>query len=245
MFPDALEAGPPGPISTATGEIVLDLDGVTVTDDHGTVRVRSATVVARRGEIVGIAAVEGSGHRELLRVMAGLVPPSDGRASLPPRIALVPADRLREALIPEFTLVENVALRGAGTRRGLMPWKSLAHTTSALIQRYGIASPSPHAPARALSGGNQQRLVVARELSEALDLVVADDPTRGLDLRASAFVHEQLRDVAARGALVVVHMSDLDELLALATRIVVVFHGTVRDLPPVREAVGRGMLGGL
>ena len=86
---------------------------------------------------------------------------------------------------------------------------------------------------------------MARELSEALDLVVADDPTRGLDLRASAFVHEQLRDVAARGALVVVHMSDLDELLALATRIVVVFHGTVREVPPVREAVGRGMLGGL
>jgi len=244
IFPETLEAAPPTPMTPSAGETVVELAGVTLTDARGVIRVRSATLSARRGEIVGVAAVEGSGHRELLRAVAGLDQPSDGRVTLPQRIAVVPAERLRDALIAEFTLVENVALRGAGTRRGLMPWESLAQTTDALIDRYDIAAPSAAVPARALSGGNQQRLVIARELSGELDLVVADDPTRGLDFRASAFVHGRLRDVAARGAAVVVHMSDLDELLSLATRMIVAFHGAVREVPPVRDAVGRAMLGG-
>ena len=244
IFPETLETAPPTPTPPSTGETVVELTDVALTDARGVIRVRSATLSARRGEIVGLAAVEGSGHRELLRAMAGLARPSAGRVMLPQRIAIVPADRLRDALIAEFTLVENVALRGAGARRGRMPWASLAQTTDALIERYGIVAPSATVPARALSGGNQQRLVLARELSGELDLVVADDPTRGLDYRASAFVHERLRDVAARGAAVVVHMSDLDELLSLATRMIVAFHGTVRVVPPVREAVGRAMLGG-
>jgi general nucleoside transport system ATP-binding protein len=244
IFSDAPEATASSHAPPTAGETILELVGVTVVDNRGQVLVRSATLSARRGEIVGVAAVEGSGHRELLRVMAGLLPPSDGRASLPRRIAIVPAERLRDALIPEFTLVENVALRGAGDRRGLTPWASLAQSTSALIDRYGIAAPSATTSARALSGGNQQRLVLARELSGELDLVVADDPTRGLDLRASAFVHDQLRHVASRGAAVVVHSSDLDELLSLATRILVVFHGTVREATSDRDVVGRAMLGG-
>ena len=244
IFPDAAPAAPVRSAAASPGEAVLDLDGVTVADTRGVVRVRSATLSVRRGEIVGIAAVEGSGHRELLRVTAGLVQPLHGNASLPGRIAVVPADRLRDALIPQFTLVENVALRGAGDRRGLVPWTSLTDATTALIDRYGIVASSAQAPAQALSGGNQQRLVLARELFGELDLVVADDPTRGLDLRAAAFVHEQLRDVAARGAAVVVHSSDLDELLSIATRMLVVFHGVLREVTADHEAVGRAMLGG-
>jgi general nucleoside transport system ATP-binding protein len=244
IFPDAAPGVPARSAAASPGEAVVDLDGVTVVDNRGVVRVRSATLNVRRGEIVGIAAVEGSGHRELLRLIAGLTRPLHGRASLPARIAVVPAERLRDAVIAEFSLVENVALRGAGNRRGLMPWKSLTDATTALIDRYGIVASSAQAPAQALSGGNQQRLVLARELDGELDLVVADDPTRGLDLRAAAFVHEQLRDVAARGAAVVVHSSDLDELLSMATRVLVVFHGEVREVTADHEAVGRAMLGG-
>lgn len=244
IFPEAPTTAPlsDSPRSTP-GAVVLDLDGVTVVDDRGAVRLRSATLQARRGDIVGVAAVEGSGHRELLRVFAGLTRPTEGRASLPRRIAVVPADRMRDALIPAFTLTENVALRGAGERHGLMSWRDLAQTTSALIDAYGIVAPSAHAAARELSGGNQQRLVLARELSGELDLVVADDPTRGLDIRASAFVHEQLRQVAARGAAVVVHSSDLDELLSVATTMLVVFHGAVRQVSLDRDVIGRAMLG--
>ena len=244
IFPDAPETAALVPPPATTGEIALDLAGVSVRDARGMMRVRSASLSARRGEIVGVAAVEGSGHRELLRVIAGLVTPAEGRASLPRRIALVPAERMRDALVAEFSLVENVALRGAGQRRGLMPWRQLAGTTGELIDRYGIVTPSAVAPARTLSGGNQQRLVLARELSGDVDLVVADDPTRGLDLRSAAFVHDRLREIAARGAAVVVHTGDLDELLALATRIVVVYHGEVREVPADRDAIGRAMLGG-
>lgn len=243
-FPDAPPSTPFTSAPPSPGETVLELDGVTIVDDRRAVRVDSATLQVRRGEIVGIAAVEGSGHRELLRVIAGLTQPVKGRASLPRRIAVIPADRLRDALIPEFTLVENVALRGAGDRSGLMPWKPLADATTALIDQYDIVAPSANVPTRTLSGGNQQRLVLARELSGELDLVVADDPTRGLDLRAAAFVHGQLRDVAARGAAVVVHSSDLDELLSIATRVIVVFHGAVREVSSDHDAVGRAMLGG-
>jgi simple sugar transport system ATP-binding protein len=243
IFPDAPPTAAPF-APPASGEIVLGLDDVTVVDARGAVRVRSANLSARRGEIVGVAAVEGSGHQELLQVIAGLQRPVSGTATLPRHIAIVPADRLRDALIPGFTLVENVALRGARDRRGVMPWETLASETNALIDRYGIVAPSPAIRAHALSGGNQQRLVLARELSGEPDLVVADNPTRGLDLRASAFVHEQLRDVAGRGSAVVVHTSDLDELLSLATRVLVVFHGAVREVPAERDAVGRAMLGG-
>ena len=124
-----------------------------------------------------------------------------------------------------------------------MPWRTLTDRTFAILKRFNIVAPSPRARAQMLSGGNQQRLVVGRELEQQVDLIVADNPTRGLDLRATAFVHDQLREAAAGGAAVVVHSSDLDELLPLATRILVVFHGEVREAGLSRDEVGRAMLG--
>ena len=111
------------------------------------------------------------------------------------------------------------------------------------MTRFDVRASSASAPARTLSGGNQQRLVLARELDAEPVLVVADQPTRGLDLRATADVHERLRQARATGAAVVLHSADLDEILALADRIVVVAQGTLRDVGMDREAVGRAMLG--
>jgi simple sugar transport system ATP-binding protein len=125
----------------------------------------------------------------------------------------------------------------------LIDWRAVADHTTDLLRRFHIVAPSARGRAGALSGGNQQRLVVARELAPDVDLVVADNPTRGLDLRATTFVHDQLRKAAALGALVVVHSSDLDEILSLATRVFVVFHGAVRQVALNREDVGRAMLG--
>ena len=156
---------------------------------------------------------------------------------------MVPADRLRDAVVPEFTLVENVALRGAGARRGLARWPDMTKRTEAAIRRFGVVAASAHAPLRTLSGGNQQRLVLARALDEPVDLVVADNPTRGLDVRATAFVLSQLRGAARAGAAVVVHSSDLDELLAVSTRVLVTYQGSVREFPVDRDVVGRAMLG--
>lgn len=242
MFPDTVERAE---ISTrlAPGDTIVRAEAIAVLDARGVHRIGGASFRIGRHEIVGVAAVEGSGHRELLGAVAGLMPVRSGVIHLPERVALIPADRMREALVLEFSLTENVALHGLGRRRGLMPWRELAGRTAALLERFAIVAPSPSAPARSLSGGNQQRLVVARELEHAVDLVVADNPTRGLDIRASAFVHDQLREAAARGAAVVFHSGDLDELLSIATRVLVVFHGAVNECGLDRDAVGRAMVG--
>ena len=243
MFPDATASVPTVPIvPTAASAVVARLADAGIGGARGQA-VRGASFELRRGEIVGVAAIEGSGHRELLNALAGLTGAEKGTIELPERIALIPANRARDAAIGEFTLAENVALHGLAKRRGLMPWRAIESNTAALIQRFSIAAPSPRTPLGSLSGGSQQRLVVARELENEVDLVIADNPTRGLDLRASAFVHEQIRLAAARGAAVVVHCGDLDELLALATRVLVVFHGDVRAMGMDRDAISRAMVG--
>lgn len=247
IFPrlSAPSAVPRGTVthSEQSSDILVEATGAAIVDDEGVPRMQSASFALRRGDIVGVAAVEGSGHRELLAMLAGLRAPTSGALRLPPRIALIPADRARDAVIGEFTLTENVALHALGNRRGLMPWNQLARHTERLVEQFSIVAPSAATPLRALSGGNQQRLVVARELAQDVDLVIADNPTRGLDMLASEFVRAHLRLAARRGAAVVVHSSDLDEVLALADRVLVVFHGAVREYPPERDLVGRAVLG--
>lgn len=242
MFPE-MPASVSGGIGSPPADVVVearDLRGVDASTHRG---VHGVSLQLHRHEIVGIAAVEGSGHREMLLALAGRLRPSAGAINLPPSIAFIPADRGRDAIVAEFSLTENVALRDVGRRRGLMPWRDLQSLTSELMSAFGIVASSPQAPARTLSGGNQQRLVVARELKDAVDLVVADNPTRGLDMQSTEFVHQRLRDAAARGAAVVVHSSDLDEVLGLATRVLVVFRGEVREVGHDRDTVGRAMLG--
>lgn len=241
IFPDAPEPPPVTPVDL--GDPVATLDGAACDGGAGRAILTATTLRVRAGEIVGIAAVEGSGHRELMALLGGLLAPSGGRATLPRRIAMIPSDRIRDALVPDFSILDNVALRGAGARRGQMPWRDLSAKAAGIVERFSIRAPGVSAAVRTLSGGNQQRLVIGRELADEVDLVIADDPTRGLDLRASRFVHDQLRAAAAAGAGVVFHSSDLDEVLAMATRVIVVYHGTVSDVPADREVVGRAMLG--
>ena len=241
IFPEAPE--PDVVVPSAVGEPVAVLDHAACDGIPGRTTLHPTTARVHRGEIVGIAAVEGSGHRELIGLLGGLLAPTAGRVELPPRIAVIPSDRLHDALVPDFTLVENVALRGAGARSGRMPWAELSARTARIVDRFSIRTHGVSARARTLSGGNQQRLVIGRELADQVDLVIADDPTRGLDLRASRFVHEQLRVAAASGAGVVFYSSDLDEMLAIASRVLVVYHGAVSELDARRETVGRAMLG--
>lgn len=242
IFPEVLERSPVSAIAEA-GRVVVRALSVDIRNSRGGSGISDASFELRAGEIVGVAAVEGSGHRELLRALTGLLAPARGALQLPDAIAIIPADRTREALIPEFTLTENLALRGAGARSGLMSWPALRVRAMALVERFSIMASSVEAASSTLSGGNQQRFVVGRELESAIDLVVADSPTSGLDIRATSFVRDQLRAAAAQGAVVVVHSGDLDELLSLASRILVVFNGTVREVAGNRDAVGNAMLG--
>ncbi len=231
----------------ATGRVVVRAEQVRVVDGRGVVRVRDATFTLRAGELVGVAAVEGSGQHELLRVLAGRIAPAAGALDRPARVAFVPEDRHRDALLVDGSLVENVALAGAGARRGRVPWGALGARTAGLVAAFDVRGGGPATAAGALSGGNQQKLVVARELAGTDDevpaLVVAENPTRGLDIRASAAVRERLRAARDAGAAVVVYSSDLDEVLALADRVLVVHDGRVHEASRDRGVVGRLMLG--
>ena len=242
IFPEPRVPPPPAANTVTTGA-VLRARGLRLERHGGARAIDDASFEVCAGEIVGIAAVEGSGQHELLRALAGLLQPSGGDLHRPRGAAYIPADRTREALVLPMSLTENVALRDLASRKGRVPWRQLHQRTESLIREFSIAAPGPAASAGALSGGNQQRLVVARELAEAPPLVVADNPTRGLDLQATAFVLDQLRAAAERGAAVVVHSGDLDELLAISSRVLVVHGGRVSPAPLDREAIGRAMLG--
>jgi simple sugar transport system ATP-binding protein len=233
----------------AAGAIVFRAERVGVCDDDGVERVRGASFTVRGGEIVGIVGVEGAGHRELLRALAGRRAATSGTLTRPAVVGFIPDDRHHDAVLLDRSLTENVALRGAGARRGRMPWAALQARTDTLIRAYDVRGAGARAPVRALSGGNQQKLVLARELDDADRLsdfplaIVAENPTRGLDVRASADVAARLRAARDGGAAVVVYSSDLDEVLALASRVLVAYAGTVREVPATRDLVGRAMLG--
>jgi simple sugar transport system ATP-binding protein len=199
---------------------------------------------------VGIAGVEGNGQRELLRAVAGRLHPLRGRREVAGPVGFIPEDRTTEGLIPTLSLTENVVLGSRADdpwiRRGRVDWRVARARTAALLAEYEVVAPGPDVPAAALSGGNQQKVVVARELARQPRVVVAENPTRGLDLRAAAAIHARLRGAAAAGAAVLVYSSDLDEVLALAGRILVASRGTLIEPPPgaSRAQVGELMVTG-
>ncbi|NOT08700.1 MAG: ATP-binding cassette domain-containing protein [Gemmatimonadales bacterium] len=214
------------------------------------VAVRLGALAVRPGELVGVAAVEGNGQREILRAIAGLstsVPAVP--VSVTGRVAFVPEDRTTEGLIPELSLTENVVLGLPGdprwTKGARLDWPAARARTGELLQSFGIRAGGPDALAATLSGGNQQKVVLARALEGAPRVLVAENPTRGLDIRATALVHERLRAAAAEGVAVIVYSTDLDEVLTLAPRILVVYQGRIREAPPGRDrrTVGAMMLG--
>ena len=244
LVEDALMGDPHrGDTPRPLGEPVVEARQLGVTDARGVVKIRDANFAVHRGEMVGVAAVEGAGHHELLRVLAGRIDPTSGVLRRPERSGFIPEDRQGEALILDFSLTENVVLRDAGSLRGVVDWTEADGRTTSLIQEFGVRAAGSRAPVSSLSGGNQQKLVLARELQDAPALLIAENPTRGLDIQASAMVHTRLGAAASDGTAVILYSSDLDELLALASRILVVFAGTVQDVAHDREAIGRGMLG--
>jgi len=222
---------------TADGAMLVRLEELEVPRESGYgIAVRRATVGICTGEIVGVAAVEGNGQRELLRAVAGRIQPLRGRREVAGPIAFVPEDRTTEGLIPSLSLTENVVL-GSRTgdpwlHRGRVDWRAARARTASLLSEFGIVAAGPGAPAASMSGGNQQKLVVARELARHPRVVVAENPTRGLDLRAASAIHDRLRTAAAEGAAVLVYSSDLDEVLGLADRVLVVARGLVSEARP-------------
>ena len=230
---------------------VVRLESLGVAREGGpNIALRGASLVIGPGEIVGVAAVEGNGQRELLRAVAGRVPSMEGTREVAEPVAFIPEDRTTEGLIPEMTLTENVVLGSSASdpwiRGGRIDWREAQARTAALLEEYAVAAPGPGVLAATLSGGNQQRLVVARELARRPAVVVAENPARGLDIHATATIHARLRRAASEGAAVLFHSSDLDEVLELATRVVVASRGALIEPPlgATRDAIGALMLAG-
>jgi simple sugar transport system ATP-binding protein len=227
----------------ATHDSVISLEHVSVTDARRVPRLRDVSMEVRSGEIVGIAGVEGSGQRELLRVMAGRLAPTSGRVRIPANIGFVPEDRLRDALIPAMTLVENFALKDAGAARGLVRWTSYQSRAQNAIAEHDVRASGTDSTAAELSGGNQQKFVLGRELEGSPAALVVENPTRGLDIRAAAHVLAELRAARASGVAVVVYSSDLDEVLSIADRMIVCFDGHATATAVEADAVARALVG--
>ena len=224
-------------------DIVASVEDAQLTDRRGVTVLRDVNLEIRAGEILGLIGVEGAGQHELLRVLAKRATANRGQVRLPPSPGFVPEDRQRDALVLDFTLAENVALKGAGVRRGRMRWSDIERLSRTLIRDFDVRGGDADRSTRTLSGGNQQRLILARELDGSPQLLVVENPTRGLDIRATQAVHERLRAVARSGAAVVLYSSDLDEVLHLATRIFVLQAAELRECARDRDAIGRAMLG--
>ena len=196
----------------------------------------------KSGEIVGVAALDGAAT-SLLRALSRRNKHLGRTAVLPARIGFVPENRREEALIEEFSLTENLALAGAGNRAGVIQWDQIEDQASGIISRFNVIASGPDVSPASLSGGNQQRFVLGRELLHDPDLIVLENPTQGLDVNAAGFVHAQLRDARDRGAGVVFYSSDLDEIVELADRVIVVSSRGIRSVGADKNEIGRALLG--
>jgi ABC-type uncharacterized transport system ATPase subunit len=241
----------------------LRLEGLVVKDQAGAVRL-DVSLHVQRGEIVGLAGVEGNGQSQLGEVLAGLLAPAAGRmrvagtdvTGFSPRalsrlgVGIVPEDRHAVGCHLQLSVAENLLLGRLGdyTRFGLLRREPMARAARARMDAYDVRAAGPDAPMASLSGGNQQKVVLARELSlDPLLFLLAAQPTRGLDVGAVESVYAEIRGACARGAGVLLISSELDELLAVADRVLVIYRGRiVGELPggPAhRDEIGALMSG--
>lgn len=224
-----------------TTSLVLDLRNVSYQDERRIERLRNISLQVAEGEIVGVAALEGAASH-MLRIMADRLEPTSGTIKRPSTIGFVPEDRPDEAIIPELSLTENMALADAASRSGTIDWGNISVQAAETVDAFDVKSPGVTSPISALSGGNQQKFVLGRELRNTPRLLVLENPTQGLDVHAAGTIHERIRTAANNGTAVVIYSSDLDELAAISDRVIVVRDGGVISTSADRESVGAVLL---
>ena len=229
-----LGAAPPRQTATVAS---ADLSRIVASLDHANV-----SLEVRSGEIVGIAALDNAAT-PILRMLSRRMKAASGSAVLPAKVGFVPENRIDEALIEDFNLAENVALANAGNRSGVIDWNTIDDRTAEIISKFNVVASGPTASPASLSGGNQQRFVLGRELFNEPDLIVLENPTQGLDVNAAAFVHSQLRQARDRGAGVIFYSSDLDELVEISDRVIVVNNAGVQSVSADKNEIGQALLG--
>jgi simple sugar transport system ATP-binding protein len=251
--------------ASTPGEPLLQVADLHVSDDRGLEKVRGVSLEVRAGEIVGVAGVDGNGQTELIDAIAGLRRATSGRIvvagedvtgdsvkeTLDTGLGHIPEDRQRRGLILDFSLAENLALHDydspPGSRLGWLFPKRLVARARTLLREFDVRGGGPQTRAGGLSGGNQQKVVLAREIDRNPSVLIAAQPTRGLDVGAIEFVHRRLVEERAAGRGILLVSLELEEILSLSDRILVLYEGElVGEFPPsaTEEELGVAMTGG-
>jgi simple sugar transport system ATP-binding protein len=247
------------------GDVLLAVEDLWASDDRGVEKVRGVSFEVHAGEIVGIAGVDGNGQTELIEALTGLRRADRGvirvggrelhhpstRDALDAGLGHIPEDRQRRGLVLEFSLAENVALHDYGeppdSKWGWLFPRRLIERARGLIKEFDVRGGSPFTPAGALSGGNQQKLVAAREISRDPTALIAAQPTRGLDVGAIEYLHRRLVAERDEGRAILLVSLELDEILSLSDRILVIYEGEIvgeHTGEVSEEQIGLEMLGG-
>jgi general nucleoside transport system ATP-binding protein len=251
--------------SAKLGEPVLEVEDLHVRDRRGLEAVKGVSLTVRGGEVVAIAGVDGNGQLELVQAIAGVVVPESGRVSIAGEdvtgegvretteagVAHIPEDRQLCGLVLDFTLAENLALREYRqppiSNHGVLSMGGMNDRARDLLKEYDVRGGDPNTLASSLSGGNQQKVAVAREVASNPKLLIAHQPTRGLDVGAIEFVHRRLLEERGKGRGILLVSLEFEEVRALADRIVVIYEGElVAEFPPdvSEENLGVAMTGG-
>ncbi|HEY9642048.1 MAG TPA: ABC transporter ATP-binding protein [Coleofasciculaceae cyanobacterium] len=247
------------------GEPVLQVRQLQVLDDRHQAAVNGADLTVCAGEILGIAGVQGNGQTELVESLTGLRPIAQGHVEIlgqeqtgaTPRqlmergLAHVPEDRGKNGIVKTYSLADNAVLctyyKPPFAKRGLIREGAIARYATQLIQDFDIRPADPRYAVGSLSGGNQQKLIVARELSRGAQLLIASQPTRGVDIGAIELIHRRIVEARSQGMAVLLISSELDEILALSDRVAVMYQGKILESLPIaeatRERLGKRMAG--
>ena len=217
-------------------------------NDRGLEALHDVSLEVRAGEIIGIAGVAGNGQTELEEVISGLRKSTSGKkfvcgkeiTNMPPhavgiaRVAHIPTDRYKTGLISDFKISENSVLqridRFPFTKKGTLQWKEIAKEATRLVKQFDVRTPSINTNAGKLSGGNAQKLILARELAREPNVLIAAQPTRGLDISAIEYVHRALLDQRDQGMAILLFSTELTEILTLSDRIAVMYDGRIIEL---------------
>ncbi len=255
-----VEKGPAAP-----GKVIMDVQGLTVVDERKIDVVNNVSFQVRAGEVLGIAGVQGNGQTELVEAITGLrsykygrlilegkeMPPTNPRHLVEAGMAHIPEDRHKHGLVLAYSLADNAVLCtyyqppfATGVQRNP---KAILENAQELLTRFDVRAPGPMVSASTLSGGNQQKVIVARELSRPVCFLVANQPTRGLDVGSIEYIHREIIEMRDKGMAVLLVSAELDEIMSLADRIAVMYHGqivaTMEATQATKEELGLLMAG--
>jgi simple sugar transport system ATP-binding protein len=241
-------------IDVEQGKPILEVENLSAMNDKGLLALKGVSFSVHEGEIFGIAGVSGNGQQVLAEVLAGLRKAAAGRVLIDGiditrsgslerwknGMGYIPSDRIDVGSIGAYSLVDNVLMNyyfdGAFSRWGIVDSQKTRNLTEGLISEYGIVTPGPDSTAKSLSGGNLQKLILARVLSRKPRLIIANLPTQGLDVGATEFVQNKLLEAKRQHAAILLISEDLDEVLSLSDRVAPIYEGEFMGILPVKDA---------